>query len=143
MVSLVINSPSLWCRANYTADVRWQPPARETRHPARADSDEPDASRADAQAVGRPSGIGVEHEAEQAQTGAEPAVDRRSSGLHPTVWSADRRPVVRSQPGLGKNVPRPDVPRDAFVPLRLWESKRHILLVTTYSEPSEIKTIFR
>ena len=69
MVSLVINSPSLvWRGANYTADVRWQPPARETRHPARADPDEPDASRADAQAVGRHSGIGVEHEAERAQT---------------------------------------------------------------------------
>ena len=136
MVSLVINSPSLWCRANYTADVRWQPPARETRHPARADSDEPDASRADAQAVGRHSGIGVEH-------GAGPAVGRRSSGLHPTVRSATGRPVVISQPGLGKNMTRPDVPRDAFVPLRLWESKQHVLLVTTYSEPSEIKTIFR
>ena len=68
MVSLVINSPSLWRGANYTADVRWQPPARETRHPARADPDEPDASRADAQAIGRHFGIGVEHEAEQAQT---------------------------------------------------------------------------
>ena len=68
MVSLVINSPSLWRRANYTADVRWQPPARETRHPARADSDEPDASRADAQAVGRRSGIGAEYEAGLART---------------------------------------------------------------------------
>ena len=70
MVSLVINSPSLWRGANYTADVRWQPPARETRHPSRADPDEPDAGRAsaDAQAVGRLSGIGVEHEAERAQT---------------------------------------------------------------------------
>ena len=68
MVSLVINSPSLWRGTNYTADVRWQPPARETRHQARADSDEPDASRADAQAVGRHSGIGVEYEVEQAQT---------------------------------------------------------------------------
>ena len=68
MVSLVINSLSLWQGTNYTADVRRQPPARETRHPARADSDEPDASRADAQAVGRRSGIGAEYEAEQAQT---------------------------------------------------------------------------
>ena len=33
-----------------------------------ADSDGPDASRTYAQAVGRLSGIGVEHEAEQAQT---------------------------------------------------------------------------
>ena len=48
--------------------VWWQPPARETRHPAQADSDEPDASRADAQAVGRRSGIGAEYEAGQAQT---------------------------------------------------------------------------
>ena len=68
MVSLVINSPSLWRGANYTADVRWQPPARETRDPARTDPDEPDASTADAQVVGRHSGIGVEHEAEQTQT---------------------------------------------------------------------------
>ena len=42
-----------------TADVRWQPPARETRHPARATSDEPDAGRAEAQAIGRRSGIGM------------------------------------------------------------------------------------
>ena len=42
--------------------------ARETRHPARTDSDEPDASRADAQAVGRRSGIGAEYEVEQTQT---------------------------------------------------------------------------
>ena len=92
MVSLVMNSPSLWRGASYTADVRWQPPGRETRHPARADPDEPDASRAraDAQAVGRHSGIGVEHEAGRV------------------------RPVVRSQQGLGKNVPRPDVQWDAF-----------------------------
>ena len=48
--------------------MRWQPPARETRHPARTDSDEPDASRADAQAVGRRSGIGAEYEGKQAQT---------------------------------------------------------------------------
>ena len=46
----------------------WQPPARKTIHLARADSDEPDASRADAQAVGRRSSIGAEYEAEQAQT---------------------------------------------------------------------------
>ena len=68
MVSLVINSPSLWRGANYTADVRWQPPAREPRHPARADPDEPDASRADAQAVRRRSGIGAEYEVGRAQT---------------------------------------------------------------------------
>ena len=48
--------------------VRWQPPAREARHPARAESDEPDATRADAQAVGRLSGIGAEYEEEKAQT---------------------------------------------------------------------------
>ena len=47
MVSLVINSLSLWKRTNYTADVQWQLPARETRHPARADSDGQDAGRAD------------------------------------------------------------------------------------------------
>ena len=48
--------------------MRWQPPAGETRHPARADSDEPDAGRADAQAVGRRSGIGAEYDAGLAQT---------------------------------------------------------------------------
>ena len=48
--------------------MRWQPPARETRQPALADSDEQGASRADAQAVGRHSGIGVEYEAERAPT---------------------------------------------------------------------------
>ena len=46
----------------------WHPPARDIRHPARADSDEPDASRAYAQAVGRLSGSGAEYEAEKAQT---------------------------------------------------------------------------
>ena len=46
----------------------WHPSSRETRHLALTDSDEPDASRADAQAVGRRSGIGAEYEAEQAQT---------------------------------------------------------------------------
>ena len=58
----------------------WQPPTRETRHQALADSDEPDASRANAQAVGRRSGIGAEYEAEQAQTeeraGGGPAEER-------------------------------------------------------------------
>ena len=48
--------------------MQCQPPARETRLPARADSDEPDARRADAQAVGRRSGIGAEYQVEQAQT---------------------------------------------------------------------------
>ena len=62
--------------------MQCQPPARETRHPARADSDEPDASRADAQAVRRRSGIGAEYEAERAQTktkdgaGGGPAEER-------------------------------------------------------------------
>ena len=75
MVSLVINSLSRWRRTNYTAECcgnGGQPPSRETRHPARTDSDEPEAlaGRADAQAVERRSGIrvGVEYEAEQAQT---------------------------------------------------------------------------
>ena len=49
-------------------------------HPARADSDEPDASRACAQAVGRLSGSGAEYEAEKAQTkdgaGGGPAEER-------------------------------------------------------------------
>ena len=66
--SLVIICPGPWPQTKYTAIVRWQPPARETRHPARADSDEPDASRADAQAVGRRSGIGAEYEAGLART---------------------------------------------------------------------------
>ena len=61
--------------------MRWQPPARETRHPARADSDEPDASRADAQAVGIRSSIGAEYEAGLAQTkdgaGGGPAEDQK------------------------------------------------------------------
>ena len=80
MVSLVIICPGPWPRTKYTAIVRWQPPARKTRHPAQADSDEPDASRADAQVVGRRFGIGVEYEAEQAQTkdgaGGGPAEER-------------------------------------------------------------------
>ena len=46
----------------------WKPPSRETRHPARDDLDEPDACRADDQAVGKRSGIGAEYEEEQAQT---------------------------------------------------------------------------
>ena len=66
MVSLVIICPGPWPRTKSTAIVRWQPPARETRHPAQADSDEPDARRAYAQAVGRRSGIGAEYEAERA-----------------------------------------------------------------------------
>ena len=45
-----------------------------------ADSDQPDAGRADAQAVGRSSCIGAEYEAEQAQTkdgaGRGPAEER-------------------------------------------------------------------
>ena len=82
MVSLVINSLSLWRGTNYTADVRSQPPAREIRHPAQADSDEQDAlaCRAGAQAVGRHSCIGVEYEAERAPTkdgaGSGPAEKR-------------------------------------------------------------------
>ena len=94
MVSLVINSPSLWRGANYTADVRWQPPARETRHPARADPDKPDASRAQADAQAH-SGIGVEHEAERAQTKGRSR--RWAGGIADctqrcvTVWSATRK----------------------------------------------------
>ena len=68
MVSLVIICPGPWPRTKYTAIVRWQPPASETRHPAQPDSDEPDVSRADAQAVGRRSGIGAEYEAGLART---------------------------------------------------------------------------
>ena len=70
MVSLVINSPSLWQGTNYTAKCcgTRQPPARETRYPDRADSDEPGASRADAQAIERCSGIGAKYEAWLAQT---------------------------------------------------------------------------
>ena len=48
--------------------MRWQPPGRETKHPARADSDELDAGRANAQAIGRRSCIGKEYDAELAQT---------------------------------------------------------------------------
>ena len=66
--------------------VRWQPPARKTRHPAWADSDEPDASRADAQAVGRRSGIGAEYEAGLAQTkdgaGGGPAEEKTCARGH-------------------------------------------------------------
>ena len=58
MVSLVINCPGPWPWTNYTAIVRWQ-----HNLPARADSDEPDTARDDAQAVGRRSGIGAEYEA--------------------------------------------------------------------------------
>ena len=99
MVSLVINSPSLWQGTNDTAGVRWQPPARETRHPAWADSDEPDADRADAQVVGRRSGIGAEYEVEQAQikngAGGGPAEERtcaRGRGM---------RMLKIGSPGLG------------------------------------------
>ena len=82
MISLVINSLSLWQGTNYTAECGGNFPQGETRHPARADSDEPDANlnRADAQAVGRRSGIGVEYEVKQAQTkdgaGRGPAEER-------------------------------------------------------------------
>ena len=61
MVSLVINSLSPWLGTNHTAECG-------CNLPARADPDEPDASRADAQAVGRRSGIGAEYEAGLAQT---------------------------------------------------------------------------
>ena len=50
--------------------VRWQPPAREpevTKLPARADSDEPDASGACAQVL-RLLGSGAEYEAGKAHT---------------------------------------------------------------------------
>ena len=79
-LSLVINrlTGSPWRETYYTADVRWQPPARETRHPAQADSDEPDVSRADAQAVGRRSGIGAEYEAGPGLR-TEPAEGRQGS----------------------------------------------------------------
>ena len=76
----MINSPSLWQGTNYTAECGGNLPQGETRHPVRADSDEPDASRADAQAVGRRSGIGAEYEAERARTkdgaGGGPAEER-------------------------------------------------------------------
>ena len=41
MVSLLINSLSQWRRTNYTAARKGD----KTRHPVRADSDEPDASK--------------------------------------------------------------------------------------------------
>ena len=66
MVSLVINSLSRWQGANYTAECRGNLP--QGRHTACPDSDEPDAARAYAQAVGRLSGSGAEYEAEKAQT---------------------------------------------------------------------------
>ena len=56
MVSLVINSLSPWLGTNYTAECGGNLPAL-------ADSDEPNAGRADDQAVGRLSGIGAEYEA--------------------------------------------------------------------------------
>ena len=61
MVSLVINSLSPWLGTIHTAECG-------ENLPARADSDEPDAGRADAQAVGRRSGIGAEYEAGLART---------------------------------------------------------------------------
>ena len=68
MVSLVINSLSLWLGANHTAECgRNLPHGRQDIRP-RADSDEPNAGRADAQAAGRRSGIGAEYEAGLAQT---------------------------------------------------------------------------
>ena len=61
MVSLVINSLSPWLGTNHTTECSGNLPAR-------ADSDEPDAGRADDQAVGRRFGTGAEYEAGQAQT---------------------------------------------------------------------------
>ena len=70
--------------------VWWQPPARETRQPARADSDEPDASRADAQAVGRRSGFGAEDEAGLARTedGAGGGPAEEHSDVRAGTWHA-------------------------------------------------------
>ena len=61
MVSLVINSLRLWLGANHIAECSGNLPAL-------ADLDEPDAGKADAQAVGRRSGIGAEYKAGLAQT---------------------------------------------------------------------------
>ena len=71
--------------------MQWQPPTRDTRHLARADSDEPDASRAYAQAVGRLSGSGAEYEAERAQTmvGAGGGADMRAGTLDATAQDGD------------------------------------------------------
>ena len=65
MVSVVMKSASLWRGANHTVIVRLQPRARETRHPARADSDEPDVKQG---SVGRRSSIGAEYEVGLTQT---------------------------------------------------------------------------
>ena len=61
MVSLVINSLSLWLRTNHTAECGGNLPAQ-------ADSDDQDAGRAYAKAIGGRPGIGAEYEAGLAQT---------------------------------------------------------------------------
>ena len=66
MVSLVTNSLSLWRGLTTPRSAVATSLKGDTRHPARAYSDEPDTGRADAQAVGRRSSIGVEYEVEQA-----------------------------------------------------------------------------
>ena len=109
LVSLVINSLSLWQDTNYTADVWWQPPARENRHPAQADSDEPDACRADAQVDGRRSGIGVEYETERRRArtkdgaGGGPAEERtcaRGRGMRLLKIGAPRTRMRRCESGV-------------------------------------------
>ena len=82
LISELVNGQS-GEETNCTVDVRWQPPAREIRHPAQADSDEPDACRADAQVDGIRSCIrvGAENETERARTedraGGRQAEERR------------------------------------------------------------------
>ena len=79
MVSLVISSLSLWLGTNHTVECGGNLPAR-------ADSDEPDAGRADAQAVGRRSGIGAEYGAGLARTkdgaGGGPAEEQTCARGH-------------------------------------------------------------
>ena len=67
MVSLVFKAhrQRRWTNARHTA---WEQQPLGIRHSARADSDEWDAGRACAPAVGRASGSGAEWEAEKAQT---------------------------------------------------------------------------
>ena len=70
MVSLVINSLSRWQRTNYAAESSGDlPQGRQDIRP-RPTRTSRMKSRADAQAVGKRSGIGAEYEAERAQTKA-------------------------------------------------------------------------
>ena len=94
MVSLVINSLSPCLGTNYTA-------AGGGDRPAQAVSDKPDAVRADAQAIGRRSGIGAEDKAGQAQT-------KDGAGGGPAEECSDVRAGTRHATAQDRGVPDSD-----------------------------------